>query len=101
MPLFSNKPAEYITAIDSDIEDFHNYRQELAQMIIDRDNDKIHQQRNIIVDHTFIDFRPVIIGEKLRTIQKFSRKPIVLRFDNLYYANWMQKCGDSNQKFYL
>ena len=30
LPLFSNKTSEYITATDSDIEDFHNYREELA-----------------------------------------------------------------------
>lgn len=70
-------------------------------MIINRDQNKISQQRNITVDHTFVDFRPVVIGEKLRAVQKFTRKPVKLRFDNLYYADWMQKCGDSNMKFYL
>ena len=53
------------------------------------------------MSHTFVDFRDVIIGEKLRTIQRFTRKPVKLRFDNLYYADWMQKCGDTNIKFYL
>jgi maltodextrin utilization protein YvdJ len=98
--MFSDMPAEYMTATDTDIEDFHNFREELAQMIIDRDRDKYSNQKNYIVTHTFVDFREVIIGEKLRAIQK-SRKKLDLRFDNLYYADWMQKCGDSNIKFYL
>jgi hypothetical protein len=62
MPLFSDKPAEYITAKDEDIEDFHNYRQELAQKIIDRDRDNIVLSKSHIVSHSFVDFRDVIIG---------------------------------------
>jgi hypothetical protein len=56
--------------------------------------------KNFIVSHTLVDFRDVIIGEKLRAIQK-SKKELKLRFDNLYYANWMIKQGDSNRIFYL
>jgi hypothetical protein len=69
LPMFSDKDAEYFTATDSDIEDFHNYKEELAQMIIERDRDKfMSNQKNYIVSHTFVDFREVIIGEKLRAI---------------------------------
>jgi hypothetical protein len=32
--MFSDKTAEYMTAVDEDIDDFHNYKEELAQKIV-------------------------------------------------------------------
>jgi hypothetical protein len=100
LPMFSDKTVEYLTANDADIEDFHNFKEELAQKIVQRDKDKLTNSKNYIVNHTLVDFRDVIIGEKLRAIQK-SKKALNLRFDNLYYATWMIKQGDSNKIFFL
>jgi hypothetical protein len=100
LPMFSDRANEYLTANDADIEDFHTYKEELAQKIVQRDKDKLTISKNFIVTHTIVDFRDLIIGEKLRAIQK-SKKPLKLRFDNLYYANWMIKQGDSNRIFFL
>ena len=98
--MFSEKHAEYMTVNDKEIEDFHNYKEELAQKIVQKDKEKITNSKNLIVNHTFVDFRDVIIGEKLRAIQK-SKKALKLRFDDLYYATWMIGKGDSNRIFYL
>jgi hypothetical protein len=42
----------------------------------------------------------VILGEKIRAIQT-GKKEFNKRFDNCYYAEWMQKCAEQNLEFYL
>jgi hypothetical protein len=74
---------------------------ELVRKIVKRDEQKLPGTvKNFVVTHTYIDFRDVILGEKVRAINK-NQMDIKIKFDNRYYADWMLKCGEQNQEFYL
>ena len=47
---------------------FHNFKKEIADEIINQDklNNVEKELKNIEIEHFFIDFRYLIIGEKLR-----------------------------------
>lgn len=40
------------------------------------------------VEHQYIDFRDIILGEKVRNLARL-KKQNDMKFNDVYYANWM------------
>jgi hypothetical protein len=71
----------------------------LAAQIVQRDALKgPERERNIEVEHHFIDFQELQIGEKLRKRALATEKR--LRFDDLYYARLLAS-NPENREFFL
>ena len=69
VPVFSDHSKEYI--IHDQFEDHHQFEVELIKKIVKRDELKLPGTvKNFVVGHTYIDFRDVILGEKVRAIQR-------------------------------
>ena len=52
------------------------------------------------MEHFYVDFQSMIMAEKIRNVSKEGEE-VTLRFDDLYYATFLLKSGDSNHNFYL
>lgn len=68
----------------------------MAREVISRDQKK-DAEKNIEVEHTFINFQPLIIGEKLRNVEDFKNGK--LKFNDLYYAHLMMKNDENLELF--
>ncbi len=87
----------------NDFESIHEVKSEIIQKIIKRDNKQDKQRRNkkvdpIEVEHTYIDFKFLIIGEKLKHINNLAEF-YELRYDDEFYATLMLEPAE-NFKFY-
>jgi len=66
LPVFSDEPTEYIQL--QSFKNSHNVQNELKDMIHDRDKQKKNDSlKNYEVEHFYINFTFLIIGEKIRT----------------------------------
>jgi hypothetical protein len=67
--VFSDKSQEYIVA--NEFYDYHNVESELVKKIVRRDEQKLATNvKNFVITHTYVDFRDVILGEKVRAISQ-------------------------------
>ena len=93
LPVFSNKSIEYFCL--NDFKNMHNHEKELTNMIIDHDNAKETDDKNIEVEHMSINFEMLIIAEKIRAIEQ-GNDPKKLTFDDLYFSNLMIDQEETN-----
>ena len=97
LPVFSDQAREYLRL--GKFRNFHDFENELAAQIVQRDALKgPERERNIEVEHHFIDFQELQIGEKLRKRGLAIEKR--LRFDDLYYARLLAS-NPENREFFL
>ena len=86
LPVFSDKFNEF--AKENQFVNFHDYENELVDKIIQRDQRKGKKvEKNIEVEHHYIDFQIMIIGEKIRQMKQMESGR--LKFDDLYFAKLM------------
>jgi len=52
--------------INWSMDKFHKLEEQLANLIMNRESQKTNSSKNYIVEHTYIDFTSLIIGEKIR-----------------------------------
>ena len=94
LPVFSNVEKEYFANMKFD--DFHEIEKELVNQINVRDKDKLNKEKSFEVEHLYVDFKYLIIGEKIRNLTKETEESKIPRFDDLYYAIFFLKSGDNN-----
>ena len=83
-------------------ENFHNFNNEIARMIVDKDSEKDPLIEKIYETvHTYIDFSDTIIGEKIKCMHSKSKRSDIPKFDDIYYSQYMLKSEDNNIDFYL
>lgn len=56
-------------------------------------------EKNIEVEHHYIDFQIMQIGEKLRKKEAYLKGK--LKFNNLYYTQLLTKNSEENLEFYM
>lgn len=82
----------------NEFENFHNYEDEIANLINQNDLSKPGGiSKNFEIDHTFIDLSFTIISAKVKGINSKDD----LRFDDIYWSRMMLKCEETNPEFYL
>ena len=64
----------------------------LAQKVVRQDKEMFS------VDYTYIDFRFLVLGDKLRNIKKGEKKKVV--FDDFYLANIIEKIDENNNEIF-
>ena len=64
LPIFSDMESDHI--INWSMDKFHKLEEQLANLIMNRESQKTNSSKNYIVEHTYIDFTSLIIGEKIR-----------------------------------
>jgi hypothetical protein len=93
LPIFSNQESQHI--VTCNMENFHELETELAGLIMNRERQLVNQQKNYIVEHTYIDFTSLIIGEKIR-----NKNQQDLSFDDIYLSQLFLKFGRLNKTIY-
>ena len=64
----------------------NNFREHIIDEIIERDRGKGKEiEKNIEVEHNFINFIDLQIGEKIRSV--IEEKKFEISFDDMYYAS--------------
>lgn len=61
---------------------------ELAELIKERDSCKDNVEKNVEVEHQYINFEMLIIAEKIRAIEK-DQDASKLLFNHLYFSSLM------------
>ena len=83
LPVFSDQEFEFETV--NQFKNFHNFKQESVEKVISRDGKKSEEiEKNIEVEHHYVDFQVLQIGEKLRQQDAYAKGK--LKFNNLYYS---------------
>ena len=77
------------------MENFHDQERELATLITNREKVSAFSHINYIVEHTYIDFTSLIIGEKIR-----NRMQQDISFDDIYSSQFFLKQGKLNKTIY-
>jgi hypothetical protein len=77
------------------MDNFHEQERELATLIMNRERNSLACQKNYIVEHTYIDFTSLIIGEKIR-----QRGQHYISFDDIYLSQLFLKQGKLNKTIY-
>jgi len=62
---------------------------------MNRERQKSNNSKNYIVEHTYIDFTSLIIGEKIR-----RRSEENISFDDIYLSQLFLKFGNLNKTIY-
>ena len=60
----------------------------MTNLIISKDTEKEHDEKNIEVEHMYINFEMLIIAEKLRAFEKGTSTSKLL-FNHFYYSTLM------------
>ena len=100
LPVFSDEPTEYIEL--SYFKNPHNIQNELKDMISDRDRAKSEGvTKNFEVEHFYINFTILIMGEKIRAELENQRRDTNEQFalDNVQLASYLAR-DDDNMEFY-
>lgn len=88
LPLFSDKSREYFTR--NTFSDYSNIEPELISHILERDKLILDtKSKDYEVEHLYIDFRDIILGEKVRKLAHLKKAQNEMKFNDVYYANWM------------
>jgi len=114
MPVFSDKEQEYLCM--NEFTDFHDIHSELVNKINARDDQRNGSKENNLkvrpkyeIEHLYVDFRNMIISEKIRAISKLSlREPSVKKitklclpkFDSNFYSSWIASAGSKDLSLY-
>lgn len=64
-----------------------------------KDSQKSNREKKYPQEHSYIDFKHTIIGEKIRTYCAGDYEKI--EFNDLYYATWILESGENNSTFFL
>ena len=110
LPPFSSKRIDY--HVKERFKDYHNFEKEVIAEVVAKDpymtfgvanfeeavygQYKVGEERNFEVEHSYIDFRKLIIGEKIRKIQEENDYKIV--FNDRYLAGIMCIPAESEEK---
>ena len=97
LPVFSDVPCDYIKLYD--FKNIHNFENELTDLIFEKDSLKENEDKNIEVEHQYINFEMLIISEKIRAIEK-GNSAHNLEFNDIYYSTLMIDQEETNQEFY-
>lgn len=90
LPLKSDEEVEAFQL--ATFKDFNTFQAEVMDRIMQRDKkkDDRRQEKNIPVEHTYMDFQYMIIGKKLNYDKdSYENKGTKFVFDDLYLANMM------------
>lgn len=90
LPLKSDEEVECFQL--ATFQDFNTYKHEVIEKIVKRDKkkDDTKKEKTIPIEHTFMDFQYMIIGEKLKYEKDDTyNKGAKFVFDDLYVARMM------------
>lgn len=95
--MFSDSPMEYFCI--NGFKSMHNHEKELTSLIIQKDQEKDNDEKNIEVEHMSINFEMLIIAEKIRATEQGDDLSKLV-FNDLYYSTLLIDQEDTNQDFY-
>ena len=89
LPEFSEKPNDYLKV--PKLYDFNLWKTEIEDQIKERDN-KDEAKKNYEIEHSYIDFQQMIIGEKIRA---YIKKVDNYEFNDFKLCKLMRPNSDS------
>jgi hypothetical protein len=110
LPPFASVPIDY--HVKERFKDYHNFDKEVIAEVVAKDpymtfgvatfkeeelgNYRLREERNFEVEHSYVDFRKLIIGEKIRKIQEEKEYKII--FNDRYLAGILCIPAESDEK---